>query len=164
MDRHDWKFNPQLFKLSVKLLGEVSFDMFATDANKHLPKFVSRRPQPGQCLWVDAFSRSWLNLPCFWGNPPFVNALILKILSKIQREKAECILLLPAWTTAIWFPLVVEMSVGVVYFEAASHLFLRGERPNRAFAKKSSWAVISVKFSHNSASKFLQTLVMFFFM
>ena len=34
--------------------------------------------------------------------PPF--GLILRVLQKIEHDEAECVLVVPLWTTQAWFP------------------------------------------------------------
>ena len=52
----DWRLSPLAF-MSPCYEWKVRVDLFASEWNKQLPRFVSRSPQP-DCWKVDAFSLS----------------------------------------------------------------------------------------------------------
>jgi len=101
----DWMLSPQAFR-NIQSIWEVQVDLFASEWNRQLPRFVSWFPQP-QAWKVDAFSFSWKNLAgfCF---PPF--NLIQFALSKLLREEADAVLVTPFWPSQPWFPTAMELS------------------------------------------------------
>ena len=80
---------------------EVSpvIDLFASRINKQLPRYVSYRPDP-DAEAIDAFTLNWENLN-FYAFPPF--SVIPTVLAKIQKERAEGIVVLPDWPTQSWY-------------------------------------------------------------
>ena len=55
---------------------------------------------------MDPFSEKWADMNFF---SPF--SLIGKVLSKINHDQANRILIVPVWTTQAWFPVVLRMVV-----------------------------------------------------
>lgn len=62
--------------------------------------------QDVNAITVDAFTVPW-NQSFFYAFPPF--SLILRILQKIQVERAERIVVVPNWPFQPWFPLFRSM-------------------------------------------------------
>jgi hypothetical protein len=87
----------------------MDVDLFAATWNRQLPQFVSWIPQPNASA-VNAFSLRWTDLHAY-AFPPFT--LIPRCLSKIKRERATIVLICPLWPAQTWFPLLLEMSVGL---------------------------------------------------
>ena len=84
------------------LWGPHDVDVFASARNALLPMFWSRSPAPGSA-GTDAFCQDWsaLNL---WMNPPF--GLMGRILQKATEEKAVATLVVPAWKSRPWWPIL----------------------------------------------------------
>ena len=101
----DWMLSRRAFK-SLSSLWPVQVDLFASDWNHQLPRFVSWMPQP-QAWRIDAFSVNWRGLGgyCF---PPF--NLIPFCLSKLREEEADVVLVTPYWHSQHWFPMTMELS------------------------------------------------------
>ena len=101
------------WKLNSTMLGEVlnvlqfkpTIDLFASRVNYQFDCYVSYKADP-EAYAVDAFSLLWTDID-FYAFPPF--SLILKILRKIQKDKARGILIVPDWQTQVWWPLLVRM-------------------------------------------------------
>ena len=91
----------------VSIFGKPDIDLFASRINHQLSNYVSWRPDPGAKA-VDAFSINWSPTYnyCF---PPF--SRILKVLQKIQQDKAQAIVVVPYWVTQDWFPVLLGMLV-----------------------------------------------------
>ena len=93
-----------MFKQIISTFGESELDLFASRINHQLSNYISWRPDPGTKV-VDAFSINWLpTYNCF---PSF--SIILKVLQKIQQDKAQPIVVVPYWTTQNWFPVLLGM-------------------------------------------------------
>ena len=80
-------------------------NLFASVLNAQLPSYVSWNPDP-YAMFVDAFIIPWTG-EYFYAFPPF--SLIHKCLKKIDAEKAEGVLVVPAWTTQTWYPRVLQV-------------------------------------------------------
>ena len=105
-DHTEWMLNPVLFKDIVKVFNPTR-DLFASRLNKQLDCYISWQPDP-QATAVDAFS-------LFWGDkinyifPPF--AMLNRVLTKLEEDKAEGIVIAPLWTTQCWFPKLLHLLV-----------------------------------------------------
>ena len=102
----DWKLSPSSF-MSICLEWSLQVDVFASEWNRQLPKYVSWTPQPN-CWKVDAFSFPWKDLGAFCF-PPF--NMIPFCLSKLMEEEAEAVLVTPYWPSQPWFPVALDLAV-----------------------------------------------------
>lgn len=100
-DAGDWSIAPTALERALRQLHcpAPSVDWFAAPWNARAPRFVSRFAAPG--AWrVDAFDHCWrlpqnqLALIC----PP--HTIIPRVLAKLEADRADCILILPAWFAA----------------------------------------------------------------
>ena len=103
----EWKLRESMFKHTVGTFGKPDIDLFASRINHQLSNYISWRPDPGAKA-VDAFSVNW-SLTYNYCFPPF--SIILKVLQKIQQDKAQAIVVVPYWTTQNWFPVLLGMLV-----------------------------------------------------
>ena len=107
-DCTEWQLNPKIFVDIVEVLNLTpDIDLFATRLNKQLPKYVSWDPDPGS-LATDAFSMTWENFK-FYAFPPF--SVIGAVVSKIIKEKADGIMIIPNWNTQYWLPTIMSLLV-----------------------------------------------------
>ena len=67
--------------------------------------YVSYRPDP-EAFVIDAFFLQWSKLD-FYAFPPF--SVIPAVLSKMQREEALGVVVLPDWLAQGWYPKALEM-------------------------------------------------------
>ena len=117
----EWKLRQRVFKYIVRTFGKPDIDLFASRINHHLSNYISWRPDPGAKA-VDAISINWSATYnyCF---PPF--SIILKVVQKIQQDKAQAIVVVPYWATQNWFlvllgmlvdhPLIMTTSLDILY-------------------------------------------------
>lgn len=104
-DRTEWKLNHDIFcKLKDRLL-KPDIDLFASRLNFQMKPFVSWIPDP-EALAIDAFTQDWSKW-LIYAFPPF--SLLQKVLNKWQRDRAEGILIVPKWPTAVWYPQMLKM-------------------------------------------------------
>ena len=103
----EWKLRNSVFKHIVSTFGKPHIDLFASRINHQLSNYISWRPDPWAKA-VDAFSVNWSPTYnyCF---PPF--SIILKVLQKIQQDKAQATVVVPYWTTQNWFLVLLGMLV-----------------------------------------------------
>ena len=95
----EWMLDKDIFKKITQHWSMPEVDMFASRLNKQLEHFVSWKPHP-DALYVNAFSVDWSSI-YFYGFPPF--SIISRCLQKVLRDSAECILVVPLWTTQPWY-------------------------------------------------------------
>ena len=102
----EWMLDTTSLCEALKRL-EVSpvIDLFASQINKQLPRYVSYRPDR-DAEAIDAFTLNWENLN-FYAFPPF--SVIPTVLAKIQKERAEGIVVLPDWPTQSWYAKASEL-------------------------------------------------------
>ena len=101
-DHYDYTVKQTVFACIDQTWGPHGVDRFASAANRRLTRFNSRYFQQ-EAEWVDAFSTSWsgeLN----WLFPP--PALIPRVITKMQQDRADATLVAPLWTGAHWWPLL----------------------------------------------------------
>ena len=103
----EWKLRESVFKHIVSIFGKPDIDLFASRINYQLSNYISWRPDP-RAMAVDAFFVNW-SLTYNYCFPPF--SIILKVLQKIQQDKAQAIVVVPYWTTQNWFLVLLGMLV-----------------------------------------------------
>ncbi|KAA6357607.1 MAG: hypothetical protein EZS28_046867 [Streblomastix strix] len=104
----DYQVKQEVIDLAIKKLGlHVWLDAFASRTNKRLTKYCSLLLDQG-AYKVIAFSLNWERLTPYLHSPV---KLILKVLAKVERDKAEAIIVLPAWRAQMWSQLLQEMIV-----------------------------------------------------
>ena len=96
-----------MFKQIVGTFGKPDIDLFTSIINHQLSNYIPWRPDPGAKA-VDACSINWSQTYnyCF---PPL--SVILKVLQRIQQDKAQATVAVPYWTTQNWFPVLLGMLV-----------------------------------------------------
>ena len=104
-DADDWSIRTFIFKYLNEDYGPFTIDRFATDYNAKCLRFNSRWWVPG-CESVDALKQNW-DLENNWIVPP--PRLILDCLKKIDSEKVKGVLIIPNWTSAEFWPIVLEL-------------------------------------------------------
>ena len=103
-DHTEWQLSPDIFQQIQRKIDFPQIDLFASRLNYQMKPYVSWGPDPEACA-IDAFTLSWHMLS--YAFPPF--CLIQRILSKVEQEEAEMILIAPLWTTAVWFPQLLRL-------------------------------------------------------
>ena len=103
----EWSLSQQVFHLLCSKWGRPQVDLFATQFNHRLPKFVSPVPDPS--AWaVDALSLSWENLDAY-AFPPV--SLLNQVVSKLMNQGFyRMILIAPGWPNMPWFWDLISLS------------------------------------------------------
>lgn len=138
----DMQLNPAIFKQAEAMWGPHSIDLFATTENTHLPRFASWRPSP-EATWVDAMNHSWVK-ENGWAHPPF--SLLTKVLAKVRREGSTITLVAPWWPAQPWFPLLLDMTVGLPLLPKATPLLVA---PTKAASP--TWQTLVWRVSGNNS-------------
>jgi hypothetical protein len=106
IDKEDWTLSMEAFRKIEEFFGARSFDLMATAENTRCEDFFALscvESSRGQ----NAFRYDWGQIEGAYLNAPF--SLIGKTLRKIGRDKAEVVLVVPAWPAARWWPLLLKM-------------------------------------------------------
>lgn len=121
----EYELSDYAFNLIVKKFGHPEIDLFASQSNKKCERYFSWKRDPGS-EQIDAFTVSWSDLN-FYAFPPF--SIILKMLRKIEREKAEGLVVLPNWPGQPWYPLFRSLlSSELIIFEPNKFLLFSCNR------------------------------------
>ena len=143
-DRTDWMLNRREFRAVEQRWGPFTLDAFATRLNRQLPRYCSWRPDPEATL-VDALQQDYTKERA-WANPPF--NLIGRFLARIKRQRATAVVVVPAWPTQPWWPLLAEMlTAEPVLLPHRSDLFLPGHLGNEIALLAPRWSVIACRIS-----------------
>ena len=101
-DSDDWRVSQAKYdEFSAKWV-ECTVDRFATSYNTKCYRFNSRIWLAG-CQAVDCMSQNWAN-DVNWVVPP--PKMVGAVLKKIENDKATSILIVPAWTSAPYWPML----------------------------------------------------------
>ena len=108
-DYSERELSTAAFSLIQQRFGRMDLDLFATATNAKTKDFVSLKADP-RATYVDAFSRPLPRGRNVYANPPFI--MLAPLLAKVEREKAELVLVAPIWTRQPWWPVLKDMVVG----------------------------------------------------
>jgi hypothetical protein len=112
-DKGDYMLNQKvsqefMYKLQTWCVPEI--DCFASPGNTLLERFISRWPHH-QAEAVDSLNCSLAPYKQVWANPPWT--MIYKwVVRLIQNPHLTCMLVVPLWDSAAWYPLLTRMRVG----------------------------------------------------
>ena len=104
-DRSDWKLDEQIFTDINRRYGPLEVDLFASRLTNQCRRYFRWRPD----LFAEAtdvFLQDWTKVKGY-ANPPWN----LKVLSKVQAQGAELILVAPAWKAQPWYALLLSILV-----------------------------------------------------
>ena len=104
-DRSDWMLAPQVFQRINNALGPLEVYLFASQLTYQLPQFFSWRPDP-QAVAMDTFQQDWSQLRGY-ANSPW--CLVGQVLSKVESDQAQVVLVAPIWRAQTWYPLLLRM-------------------------------------------------------
>ena len=106
-DPTGYQLHPMVLQHLQVVWGPLSVDLFASSANRLLPRFFSWNFCP-EAEAVDAFQQAWPERSL--AHPPL--GIIGRILEKIQREKVKNVVLIaPHWPTQAWWPQLQQLKV-----------------------------------------------------
>ena len=102
----EWLLNRDILLNALQVLKvKPEIDLFASRLNYQFPKYVSYRPDPSATA-VNAFTLSWTSLK-FYIFCPF--SVISRVLSKIVKDRARGILVVPDWPSQAWYPQLAKL-------------------------------------------------------
>ena len=101
----EWSLHQSIIEQISLIWEKPQVDLFATKYNAKLPLYYSPIPDQ-QALGVDSMSHSWKNL-IGYAYPP--QAIMQKVLNKIQADKCTVYLIAPAWSSRSWYPTLLSL-------------------------------------------------------
>ena len=110
--RGDLKLDLKWFAFLNQLWGPFTIDAFASQMKTQLPRFWSRY-NDDKMLARDALQQDWTS-EALYCNPPY--ALIPRILNLVhQFHCTQCVIIAPIWPSQPWFPVLMTMSIEVMF-------------------------------------------------
>lgn len=104
----EWKLDETVLTQALSSLQvKPTIDLFASRLNKQMDRYVSYKPDP-EAFAVDAFSMNWGNVE-FYAFPPF--SVITQVLMKIRQDMGIGVVVVPRWTTQVWWPLLNNLLI-----------------------------------------------------
>ena len=88
------------FLMVLDYFSWVEVDLFSTRLTFQLPRFFSWRPDP-LAETTNAFLQYWRDLKAYV-NLPW--NLIRQVLSEVEEQEAEVVLITPIWLSQPWYP------------------------------------------------------------
>lgn len=102
-----------------RVFGKPEINLFASRANAKCSRYISWQQDPN-AITIDAFTINWQTY-FFYAFPPF--SVILKMLRKIQSDRAQSVIVVLHWPSQAWYPLYMEMfEPEPIYFKPDMHL------------------------------------------
>jgi len=101
----DWGIHPSFVHDANMRFGRRTVDRFASGNNRVCHDFNSWFLEPGSR--GDAFNESWIG-ERNWICPPF--PLISRAVCKLADERAEAVVVVPYWPSAVWYPVLMELA------------------------------------------------------
>ena len=115
IDYDDWYLDPSMFVRLDNLWGPNSVDRFSNHLNTHLPRFNSRHADIGSEA-IDIFTAHWSGENNWCCPPP---ALIPRVLRHAEICKAWGTLIVPAWESSSFWPLIYPNGCDLAHFVEA---------------------------------------------
>ena len=101
----EWALHQWVFDKIVQKFCLPDVDLLASRANFKIKPYISYYPDP-EASSVNAFASKWSGRK-FYAFPPF--SIIARIISKIDKEQANGILIVPIFTTQAWFSRLLRL-------------------------------------------------------
>ncbi|XP_057299198.1 uncharacterized protein LOC130629847 [Hydractinia symbiolongicarpus] len=155
-DNIEWSLNVKQFNIISDIFWKFDIDLFASRLNAKCEDYFSLRPDP-DAKAVNAFAQTWSNLN-FYAFPPF--NLIGKVLAKINIDQATGILVVPFWSSQLWFPQAINMlyRTPVLFPPSSKLLFLPGTKRQHPLHQTLSLLMLPVSGNRYKVKSFHQTL------
>ena len=103
----EWTLHHKVVQIIFALTDRPHIDLFASAENARLPTFCTRYPHP-QAWATDALQIDWNNLFAY-AFPPI--SLLPKVITKIEQERCQVLLIAPFWPRQAWFPRLVRLLI-----------------------------------------------------
>ena len=106
-DHSDWSLDRETFIKINELYGPIEMDLFASRLTSQCRRYFSWQPDP-YAEETDAFLQDWSKIRGF-ANPPW--NMIARVITKVQSQKADVILVTPVWKSQPWYAILPTMMV-----------------------------------------------------
>ncbi|CAC5414223.1 unnamed protein product [Mytilus coruscus] len=83
-------------------MGPLKLDLFADRLNAQLDNYISCAIQ------IDAFQVNWSNKNPYAFSP---FCLIARCITKVNKERSNLVIIIPAWQSQAFYPMLLEMSI-----------------------------------------------------
>lgn len=110
----EWHLSDDIFEQICERWGLPDVDLFASRLNHKVPCYASWGPDPFSSF-VDAFSISWKDFNLCYLFPPF--RLLPRCIQKLGEEKAEAIVVGPAWKGQTWWSLMMKQQKDLIHIK-----------------------------------------------
>ena len=150
----EWMLDPNIFEKACKLFFLPDSALYATKINTRLIRFVSWKSDP-DAYHTNAFSLSWtegLN----YIFPPF--SIIVRVLKKIQEDKATLLVIFPLWPIQTYFPRALQLLVKELVPFAAVHFLPQDPALIHPLLNKLRLTAMSLSGNHLKVREFRQKL------
>lgn len=128
----EYELSHNAFNIILSKLGIPEIDLFASRVNCKCVKYVSWFRDPF-AYEIDAFTVKWTKY-FFYAFPPF--SIIPKVLSKIRKDQATGIVVVPYWPTQAWYPNFEKMLISdLVFFGPKDDLLISYDRQQHPLCK-----------------------------
>lgn len=126
-DRTEWKLHENVFYQLTRIFYRPQVDLFASRLNNQVPKFISWQPDP-KAWRIQAMTTRWTNI-LGYAFPPF--NLLNRIIRKILVDRAQLILVTPAWRSQPWFPALLLTVAPPVLIRRSHNLLNLVHKPDQ---------------------------------
>ena len=106
-DRSDWMLTTEVFKRISCRFPHLNVDLFASRLTSQLLRYFSWRPDTAAEA-TDAFQQDWKPLKGYT-NPQW--NLIGRVISMVERQLSDVILITPIWLSQPWYPKLLSTLV-----------------------------------------------------
>lgn len=103
----EWSLTQDCFNMIDNKWGPHQMDLFASNKNNKLPRYMSWRHDPSAYA-QDALHQPWTNLGRLYVCPPW--NLLPQVLERLRREKLPATVITPNWTGSLWYPMLQKMT------------------------------------------------------
>ena len=119
-DTDDWSIDHRAFtEINEEYRGKLDVDLFADPENRSMEKYYAKFHCPGS-EGTDAFGYSWEGLRA-WICPPTGRAV--QTIKKIANSRMRGVLVLPAWRSSIFWPLISPDGTHLSHFFDGARIF-----------------------------------------
>jgi hypothetical protein len=148
IDSADWKLNEEVFTELDQEWGPITIDRFASAMNCMVERFNSMAADP-RAEAIDALSQDWKWHPrtgereVNWANPPFHK--LDEVVQLILRQRADTILITPAWKGERWFQALHDSDFQRVLLPNVSSLFraFGAQHEDEGFFRPPQWQTLA---------------------
>jgi hypothetical protein len=147
-DYDDFGVNAKDYATIIDWAGyPMNFDLFASSKNTKCQNFAVRFAENGRQDWVNAFALNWQSLGEVYACPP--PGLIVPVLRQFAAQKAIGILVIPAWNTAKFWPILAPegrhfIKMMVRYMQFSPKLVVGHKVVSDTFRRRQSFLVFRI--------------------